>query len=119
MAAGFLETYTAWSNGEIYGYALERINPSKCDLGFTHETPTDEDSCWGFIGFDNFQDAVQDATYSMDATADNTEIVDKAYGMADYGDFFPTHTMEDHERIEKNTGEPCKYLGCVRMEVPE
>lgn len=88
MAAGFMEYYTSWCNGEIYGYVLERINFQVCNLGQVHEFPTDEDSCWGFIGWDNFQDAVREATINMRATEQNTEVVDKAYGMAEYGTFF-------------------------------
>lgn len=88
IADSFLTEYTEWCNGEIYGYSLERINPRVCDLGFTHEYPEDLDSCFGFIGFDWFQEEVSAATHSMGATKENTEVVDKAYGMAEYGDFF-------------------------------
>jgi hypothetical protein len=89
VAESFLEEYTAWCNGEIYGYVLEELSPEVCNLGFTHEhAPTNEDSCWGFIGFDYFQEEVRAATTAMGATEDNTEVVDKAYGMADYGSFF-------------------------------
>lgn len=37
-ARGFLESYNAWVNGEVYGYMI------------TDENGADVDSCWGFIG---------------------------------------------------------------------
>lgn len=88
MASSFLEEYTDWANGEIYGYVLESLDPRECDQGYEHDNPEDLDSCWGFIGFDYFQEAVSEATRNVGATAENTEVVDEAYGMADYGDFF-------------------------------
>lgn len=44
-ARHFLDTYTAWANGEVYGYAIERL-PS----GSEPAEPLD--SCWGFYGMD-------------------------------------------------------------------
>lgn len=90
VARGFVETYTEWCNGEVYGYTLERVKEEVCSLGFTHELQGDEDldSCWGFIGFDYFQEAVREATSDMGATEEETEIVDRAFGSAEYGKFF-------------------------------
>jgi hypothetical protein len=45
-ARQFLETYTAWANGEVYGYAIER-------LGSGSEPAETLDSCWGFYGLDH------------------------------------------------------------------
>jgi hypothetical protein len=87
MAASFLEEYTEWCNGSIYGYTLETVKGAKCDLGFTHEDVETLNQCGGFIGAKWFRDAVWDEL-PADATADNTEIVDKAYGMTEYMDFF-------------------------------
>lgn len=88
IARGFLEEFTSWANGEIYGYVLESLDPRKCDQGNVHDNPEEIDSCWGFIGFDYFAEEVSRVTELEGATAENTEIVDKAYGMTDYGDFF-------------------------------
>lgn len=84
--------YTSWINGEVYGFVLETIETKTCDLGFVHENEDKEmeDSCSGFIGWDWFQKEVQMITDAYDATAENTEVVDKAYGMTNYGTFFKT-----------------------------
>lgn len=87
-AKAFVDEYTDWANGEVYGYTLEKLNPKTCNLGYVHEDNEDLDSCWGFIGFEWFQTEVRWATYHMEATEDTTEIVDKAYGSADYGRWF-------------------------------
>lgn len=48
------ETYTQWSNGEVYGYAIEKITECDCDCpncdGIHRE---DIESCWGFYGYDD------------------------------------------------------------------
>lgn len=91
-AKNTIANYTSWINGEVYGYTLKTVETKTCDLGFVHENEGAdlEDSCFGFIGWDWFQLEVQMATDSEGATAENTEVVDKAHGMADYGDFFKT-----------------------------
>ncbi len=85
-AKSTIAEYTSWINGEVYGYTLETLNV--CDMGYDHAGDEVEDSCWGFIGWDWFEQAVQEITESYGATAENTEVVDKAHGMADYGTFF-------------------------------
>lgn len=45
-ARRFLDTYTAWANGEVYGYEIERFGPG----GESDDSP---ESCWGFYGVDD------------------------------------------------------------------
>jgi len=40
IAAGTVEEYSMWANGEVYGYTIERDGE-------------EIDSCWGFIGMEN------------------------------------------------------------------
>ena len=49
-AAGFLETYTAWCNGEIYGYSVEEVVTLPC--GHTEIRDVPDGSCCGFYGND-------------------------------------------------------------------
>ena len=49
-ARGFLDTYTAWANGEVYGYEIERI--TTCDASGTASAEF-VDSCFGFYGFEH------------------------------------------------------------------
>lgn len=44
------EAYTQWCNGEIYGYAIERLTPCG-ECGGEHAEPVD--SCWGFFGLEH------------------------------------------------------------------
>lgn len=90
-AEAFCSEYTDWCNGEVYGYSIEKIGGETCNLGFFHEEPEGRDFCFGLIGFEYFQQEVQLATGWMGATESNTEVVDEAFGMADYGDFFTGH----------------------------
>ncbi len=89
-AKSTMEEYTNWLNGEVYGYVFENVRQEHCDMGFTHTYEGEDvsDSCWGYIGWKWLQEAVQDVTTYYDATPENTTIVDKAYGMTDYGTFF-------------------------------
>ena len=88
-AKATIAEYTSWINGEVYGYVLKTVETRTCDLGFIHENEDEDlDVCFGFIGWDWFQKEVQMATDSEGATAENTEVVDKAYGMTNYGTFF-------------------------------
>lgn len=43
LAKQCCETYTDWSNGNCYGYIIERYNAQG-------QFQNQEDSCWGFIG---------------------------------------------------------------------
>mgnify|MGYP001579667606 FL=1 len=49
-AAAFLETYTCWCNGEVYGYEVLEIATLPC--GHTETRPIDDASCWGYFGND-------------------------------------------------------------------
>lgn len=91
-AKATIAEYTSWLNGEVYGYSLVNVREEQCDKGFTHTYEGEDvsDSCSGFIGWDWFEKEVQMVTDSEGATAENTEVVDKAYGMADHGTFFKT-----------------------------
>lgn len=44
MAAGDLKEYTAWAEGEVYGYQIYKANPTGLD------DDEELDACWGFIG---------------------------------------------------------------------
>lgn len=58
----FLATYTAWCNGEVYGYSVEEEVKKPCG----HMEIEHGDSCYGFFGpdlaymFDNIRDALGD-----------------------------------------------------------
>lgn len=47
MARSFLETYTAWCNGEVYGIVHAHYTDQH---GTGWEQDGDEEACWGFIG---------------------------------------------------------------------
>lgn len=49
-ARGEVETYAAWLEGRVYGFVVEYV--SECDHG--HEHAETVDSCWGFVGEDDF-----------------------------------------------------------------
>jgi hypothetical protein len=48
-ASSFCEAYTNWANGSIYGYALT-----------DDENGENDDSCWGFLGYEYFKERVQE-----------------------------------------------------------
>ena len=91
-AKATIAEYTSWINGEVYGYTLENTRKEHCDKGFTHvyEGEDVSDVSFGIIGWEWLESEIQMATKYQGATAENTEIVDKAYGMADNGTFFKT-----------------------------
>lgn len=47
-ADSFLETYTSWCNGDVYGYAVSEVVTLPCG----HTERRDLDSCFGFYGND-------------------------------------------------------------------
>ena len=61
-------TYTDYCNGSVYGYSIEVYNVRRDEAGtvwddeydYRRETATDEDSCWGFYGWDYFKEEVID-----------------------------------------------------------
>lgn len=51
-ARGFLETYTAWCNGEVYGVIRETFDADLNQLT--------DDSCWGYIGHQYAQEVMKE-----------------------------------------------------------
>lgn len=109
-AESFCEEYTYWCNGDAYGYSLEKIGGKTCELGFFHEEVGEEDSCFGFLGFDWFQQEVRLVTGWMGATEENTEVVDEAYGIADYGNFFTGHFWDRDDTTQIVSCQNCGLL---------
>lgn len=83
IAAGYLEGYTSWANGDVWGYTITKMG--QCDRGFDHDEEI-VDSCWGFIGSEWFLQEVKEVL-PEDATEDNTEVIDP-YGVTSYTDLF-------------------------------
>jgi hypothetical protein len=68
------ETYTAWSNGDCWGYSVQVFKVRKDGDGEVFDSLEDyrrdaaehEDSCFGFIGHDYFKDEMKDqAVYAL------------------------------------------------------
>jgi len=80
-AKRFLETYTAWCNGQGYYYVVDELE--ECDLGHTHEVDL-VDSCGGFYGndLDYMFEQIQAATEGHEVV----EIAGAAKDLADYHD---------------------------------
>ena len=68
MAKQACETYTSWSNGEVYGYRIELYRLQFDDDGALedqsyYEDEIDllwEDSCWGYYGYDELDGHMKD-----------------------------------------------------------
>ena len=66
-------TYTQWANGEVYGYIVDVYKARKGDFGdvvtdhdyYDHHTPIEEDSCWGYYGW---EDALGETTRVVKST---------------------------------------------------
>jgi hypothetical protein len=76
QAESACEVYTAWVNGECYGFRVEVYKVRKDDQGepfdsaddYRRDTPEHKDSCWGFIGWDHAKDEIKDAgVYALKA----------------------------------------------------
>lgn len=80
-ARQFLETYTCWCNGEVYGYGVSEVVTLPCG----HTETRDLDSCFGFYG--------NDVKYMVEQACEHLEPGDEitlegsASGIADVGDF--------------------------------
>lgn len=62
----FLTEYTSWTNGETYGYTIERPT-GNCPTCDRPNEPEDVDSCGGFIGGDWFGQSLRDQiAYELD-----------------------------------------------------
>lgn len=80
-AASFLETYTCWCNGDVYGYSVENVKTLEC--GHTENELID--SCFGFYGNDlDFMGEQIRAAIDGDP---EVQIRGEAKGLADYHDF--------------------------------
>ena len=44
------DAYTGWCNGDVYGYAIEKVSTCPC-CGEERAEPVD--SCWGFYGLEH------------------------------------------------------------------
>ena len=66
QAASACETYTDYCNGSVYGYDIQLHTLRKNDDGepitdrsyYRHHKELEEDSCWGFYGWEYFKDEV-------------------------------------------------------------
>ncbi len=73
QAKSACESYTDYCNGNVYGYVVELHTARKDDDDevitdhdyYDHHTPIEEDSCWGFYGWDYFLDEVKSVVKSQ------------------------------------------------------
>lgn len=61
-ADGFLETYTNWCNGEVYGFSV--YEAERCNLGHVHKKDL-IDSCGGFYGYEPKESGLFDMVKEM------------------------------------------------------
>jgi hypothetical protein len=81
-AEAFLEVYTCWCNGEVYGYSVEDVKTLPC--GHKDE-PTDVDSCFGFYGND-LEHMAEEVRAAVDGDPE-VEIRGEASDLAGFRDF--------------------------------
>jgi hypothetical protein len=84
-AAGFLETYTAWANGEVYAYSVEEVVTLAC--GHTEIRDVPDGSCCGFYGND-LDYMKSEIIACLDGDTEIT-LKGEAAGMFDADDFKP------------------------------
>ncbi len=84
-AAGFLETYTAWCNGECYCYKIEDVTVCQCCKQDVIR-PMDEDGCWSGTYYGDDIDYMASEVKEA-CKGDDVRIVGKAKSLADYHDF--------------------------------
>lgn len=89
IAEAHMEYYTAWSNGDTYGYIFEEVSVEECDLGYEHESVRHIDTCFGFVGDDHLVDHVRHLLKHYEVEESDLEVVDEAYSAADTGLFYP------------------------------
>jgi len=57
------EIYTDWCNGNFYGYTIKSFRVDDEDSeeyeDYEHESPIDNDSCWGYYGLEYIEDEVE------------------------------------------------------------
>lgn len=73
-AKRIVETYTAWANGEVYGYIIEDAAGEEID------------SCWGYIGYDDALDAGQHAVSGHTGAVSYGDDLAGAAAAAGYGE---------------------------------
>jgi hypothetical protein len=69
QAASCCETYTFWANGECYGYSIKAYKLRRDDDGEAYDRLSDyrraatvfEDSCWGYYGWEDTEEAIKEA----------------------------------------------------------
>lgn len=89
IAASYMDYYTDWCNGEVYGYTLEQFGEVTCDQDEVHEVAEKElDSCWGFVGAEHLVEEVKEVLKHYEIKPHELEVVDEAYGASDYMEFF-------------------------------
>ena len=66
------EEYTAWCNGEVFGYSLTELD-SCGECGYT-DTGTELDSCYGFVGSDYMRDHLTATLRDLDISLDDVEV---------------------------------------------
>jgi hypothetical protein len=81
-ANSFLETYTCWCNGEVYGYTIEEVTTCEHCKQSVYK---DVDSCWGYYGTDITYMA-ECVRAALDGDTD-VEITGDAAFLADNRDF--------------------------------
>jgi len=84
-AAAFLEVYTCWCNGDIYGFSVENVG--RC--GHCHQETDDGEiaSCYGFYGLDSDLNDMAEQVRAAIGTDTDVEIVGDAKWLADHHDF--------------------------------
>lgn len=77
-AAGCLETYNNWCNGNVYGYSIDRLLPcGECG----HKEEEHVDSCWGFFDAKGLFEAIRE---SLPDGEEIEEITGDAAWLADF-----------------------------------
>lgn len=69
---GFLDTFTAWANGECYGFTVER-SAGVCECCGQTRPPILVDSCGGYIGDDIFPEIVSVIGAELGKTIDDLD----------------------------------------------
>jgi len=75
---GIAEEFTAWGNGQVFGYVLSSLGT--CDMGFDHEAEDDLDGCYGIIGYEYFEEHVQEVLRDRNIDPADVELVGDAAG---------------------------------------
>ena len=74
-------TYTAWCNGETYGYTVEAVDT--CDH-CGQETPELVESVGGFIGVDWLKESVRETLGELNVEVEDCEVREDCYSGLDF-----------------------------------